>query len=407
MTNVRDQERQVIVVGAGPVGLASALAIRSTGLPATVIEADRKDRIRPGSRAIFVHRESLEVLDRVRPGLGWALAERGVVWRTKRTLWRGREVYERTFPPLPADRLPPFTSLPQVEVERQLIEACYAAGVDVVWDAPVTEVRADTDGVMLTTESGETWRTDYVIGADGAHSTVRRYAGVSMEGPRSETSFVIVDVAEDPKKPVPSDRVFHYEHPAADGRHVLLVPFAGGWRVDLQCHVDDDPEEFSSGDGLRSWLGRVLDDDYAERVSWVSTYRFLQVVADSFTDPERRLLLVGEAAHLFAPFGARGMNSGIADGVVAAQAVRTALETSDQRSARAAVERFASERRQAALHNRRAAGLALAHMQARSPLVRSRRRVAVAFAPYWERAGAWLDAAPYGPRTPATRSTKY
>jgi 3-(3-hydroxy-phenyl)propionate hydroxylase len=407
MTEMRDNGRQVIVVGAGPVGLATALAIRAIGLPATVLEADEKNRIRPGSRAIFVHRESLEHLDQVRPGLGWELAERGVVWRTKRTLWRGREVYRRTFPPLPADRLPPFTSLPQVEVERQLIESCYAAGVDVVWDASVNQVTANPDGVTLTTESGETWKADYVIGADGAGSTVRRFAGVSMEGPRSETSFVIVDVAEDPEKPVPSDRVFHYDHPAAGGRHVLLVPFAGGWRVDLQCHIDDDPEEFSSGDGLRSWLSRVLDDGYAERVSWVSTYRFLQVVADSFIDHERRLLLVGEAAHLFAPFGARGMNSGIADGVAAAEAVRAALEARDQEGARGALEGFARDRRQAALHNRQAAGLALAHMQGKSPLVRARRRLAVALAPYSDRAGAWLDAAPYGPRTSATASTKY
>ena len=120
------------------------------------------------------------------------------------------------------------------------------------------------------------------------------------------------------------ERVFHYEHPAVDRRNVLLVPFAGGWRVDLQCREEDDPDEFSSPAGVRRWLPRVVDPRCADDVRWVSTYRFLQVLADRFTDEHHRVLLVGEAAHLFAPFGARGMNSGIADAASAAEAVATA-----------------------------------------------------------------------------------
>jgi 3-(3-hydroxy-phenyl)propionate hydroxylase len=129
------------------------------------------------------------------------------------------------------------------------------------------------------------------------------------------------------------------------------------------------------------------------------------VIADTFTDRHDRVLLVGEAAHLFAPFGARGMNSGIADAASAAGAVADAL----QADGRAAIARFAAERRTAAEYNRAAAGTALAHMEPRDPRMRLKLHAAALLAPRWQRAGAWLDAAPYGPRSgpPVATGTKY
>src|SRR6266498_2970290 len=351
----------VLVVGAGPVGLAAALALRARGLPATVVEAEPEARPRPGSRAIFVHRESLELLERVRPGLGWELAAEGLVWSTKRTFWGDREVYARTYPPGDPSVLPHSTNLPQVATERLLQDACKAAGVEFLWDAAVTGVAVTPDGVELTTAPGDRLQAPYVIGADGARSAVRREIGVTMEGSRLRNSFVIVDVEECEDDPRPLERRF------------------------------SDPE------GARRWLGQVMPARYPDRVRWVSTYQFLQVVASDLADPQRRVLLVGEAAHLFAPFGARGMNSGFVDASAAAAAIEVALGAADPRSAAAAVDEFASQRRVAAVYNRDAAGAALAHMQARDPLTRTRRRLAAELARVSRRAGAWLDSAPYRP----------
>ncbi len=387
----------VLVVGAGPVGLAAALALRARGLPVTVAEAAPEGRPRPGSRAIFVHRESLEHLERMRPGLGWEIASQGLVWTTKRTFWGARQVYARTYPATDPAVLPHSTNLPQAETERLLQDACKSAGVELVWDAEVTEVASTAAGVELATASGRCFTAQYVVAADGARSPVRRAVGVTMEGSRSQSSFVIVDVDEDPDDPLPLERRFHYRHPAVGRRNVLLVPFAGGWRVDLQCHDSDDPDRFNDPEGVRRWLAQVMPPRYAGRVRWVSTYRFLQVVASDLADPRRRVLLVGEAAHLFAPFGARGMNSGIADAAAAAAAVGAALD--DPAAAGEAVGEFATRRRIAAVYNRDAAGAALAHMQARDPATRVRRRAAAELARVSKRAGAWLDTAPYGPRT--------
>ncbi|MGW3725927.1 FAD-dependent monooxygenase [Streptomyces sp. NPDC000851] len=378
----------VVVVGAGPVGLSAALALRAHGLPVVLLEADPEDRERPGSRALFVHRETLALLDGMRPGLAEEITSYGRTWHTRRTLYRGREVYARTFPPLAGP--PPFTSLRQVDTERFLRTACERAGVEFVWCARVTGVSSTQSEVRLTGEDGRVWTGAYAVAADGARSTIRRELGIALEGTHGEGFHVVVDVADIPGAELPLERVFHYKHPGVGGRSVMRVPFTGGFQVDLQCRDDDRQEVYGTEEAVRGWLPAVVGDGYAERVLWVSTYRFLRKVAASFTDPHHRVLLAGEAAHLFPPFGARGMNSGIADAAAAAAAI--AAGTAD------AVADFAAVRRAAALFNSAAAGAALDHLRPRRRAVRVKQRAAAALAPVLPWCGSWLEHAPYGPR---------
>ncbi|NEA99839.1 FAD-dependent oxidoreductase [Streptomyces sp. SID13726] len=386
----------VVVVGAGPVGLSAALALRARGLPVVLLEADPEDRERPGSRALFVHRETLALLDGMRPGLAGEITSYGRTWQTRRTLYRGREVYSRTHPPRPGP--PPFTSLRQVDTERFLRAACEGAGVEFVWDTRVLDVRTTASGAWLSCGDGREWSCEYIVAADGARSAVRGGLGIAMEGERGEGFHVVVDVADVPGAELPLERVFHYEHPGTGGRSVMRVPFTGGFQVDLQCRDDDQEEDFGTEEAVRRWLPAVVGEGYDERVLWVSTYRFLRKVAASFTDPHRRVLLVGEAAHLFPPFGARGMNSGIADAAAAAEAV-----------AEGTVEAFAGVRRSAALFNSAAAGTALDHLRPRRRIVRVGQRAAAALAPVLPWCGSWLEHAPYGPRhgSPVVAGGKY
>lgn len=377
--------------------MTAALALRSLGLPATIIEAGAPDRVRPGSRAIFIHRASLLLLEQIQSGLGVELNRHGLTWQTKRTLYRGREIFRRTYPPPPTGVIPTATSLPQIVTEQVLYRACVAAGVEFIWDTPVTAASAEPDTITLATSTGEAFAARYVIAADGARSAVRETAGLRLEGPQTTNAFVIVDAAEDPARPLPVERVFHYEHPAVNGRNVLYVPFAGHWRIDLQCHPGDDPESFSGAEGARRWLPQVIRPDYADRITWVSTYIFRQAVANSFADGSRRILLTGEAAHVFAPFGARGLNSGIPDACLAARAIHKALSASSPGEAAAAIEHFARSRRAAALRNRASSNVALRHLTAPTPWRRLARRGAAALAPMISATGKWLDRAPYGP----------
>jgi 3-(3-hydroxy-phenyl)propionate hydroxylase len=388
-----------LVVGAGPVGLCAALALRAHGLPVVLLEADPEGRERPGSRALFVHRETLELLEGMRPGLASTIAAFGQTWHTKRTLYRGREVYARTFPP--PDGTPPFSSLRQVDTERFLLAACEDAGVEFVWDARITGVDTDPTGVRLTDADGRTWEGTHAVAADGARSAVRRELGIPLEGTHGQGFHVVVDVADIPGAELPLERVFHYEHPALGHRSVMRVPFTGGFQLDLQCRDDDTAEEYGTEDAVRRWLPQVVGDGYGDRVLWVSTYRFLRKVAAVFTDPHRRVLLAGEAAHLFPPFGARGMNSGIADAAAAARAIADGTPE--------AVAGFAEVRRAAGLFNSAAAGTALDHLRPRRRIVRVKQRAAAALAPVVPRCGAWLEHAPYGPRhgAPAVAGRKY
>ncbi len=390
-------EKEVIVVGAGPVGLTAALALWALGRRPTVIEAGAQDRVRPGSRAIFIHRATLSVLERIQPGLGMELNRHGLAWQTKRTLYAGREIFSLTYPPFPKDKLPVATSLPQLATERVLHKACMDAGVEFVWNTPAERVHVDGSRVRVHTGTGETFSAPYVIASDGSRSAVRETVGLRLEGPQTTNAFVIVDAAEDPARPLPVERVFHYRHPGIDGRNVLYVPFMSHWRIDLQCHPGDDPESFSGVDGARRWLPRVIRPDYADRITWVSTYIFRQAVANSFTDASRRVLLTGEAAHVFAPFGARGLNSGVPDAFVAAAAVDRALKASSPSEAENSIDHFALSRRTAALRNRAASNTALYHLTAPALTRRLRHRGAALLAPWIPACGRWMDRSPYGP----------
>src|SRR5690606_1168966 len=139
-------------------------------------------RQRPGSRAIFTHGQTLQILDRISPGLGAELSEHGVYWNTQRTFHGGKEVYATTYPDPPAGVYPHFTSLPQVQIEAYLQARAVAAGVTFAWSQEVVDVAAHDDHVTLTTAEGRRWEASYVVGADGSRSVVRKQVGARMEG---------------------------------------------------------------------------------------------------------------------------------------------------------------------------------------------------------------------------------
>ncbi|GAB3062565.1 FAD-dependent oxidoreductase [Virgibacillus ainsalahensis] len=406
-----NQKYDALVVGAGPVGLTAALALQNKGISCAIIEAKEKDAPRPGSRAIFLHSATLKLLEEISEGLGFELGRNGVIWPIKRSFYRGKEIYKRNYgitDNQDPNKLPHFTSLHQHEIEKYIYQACIEAGVEFVWGQPAEDLEIREDGVTLTTASGDKWESTYIIGSDGARSVVREKAGLTFEGPRTNDTFLVIDVEEDEENPMPVERLFHYQHPAMGGRNVMHVPFKGGWRIDLQLLSGDDVEEFSSIDGVKEWLPKVMDPKYAERISWVSSYRFHQVVADSFTDKNHRVLLAGEAAHLFAPFGARGLNSGVPDAIIAVRGIEKALKAENEEQRQAAINESATERRIAARWNRDASTTALHHIQGESKEMNMKKELAASLVSIVPRLGRWLDEGPYGPKFgPPELTTKY
>ncbi|KOS68819.1 monooxygenase [Lysinibacillus contaminans] len=409
MINVK--KRNVIVVGAGPVGLISALALQNKGISCVVIESEEKDYPRAGSRAIYIHGASLKLLEETSKGLGFELAKDGVIWPIKRTLFRGKEVYVRNYGVTntqDSTKLPHFASLHQHKIEKHIYNACSEAGVEFVWGEPAKDIDITDEGVKLTTASGEIWEADYIIGCDGARSVVREQSGIQFEGPRTNDTFIVVDIEEDENDPMPIERIFHYQHPAMGSRNVMFVPFKGGMRVDLQLLAEDKVEDYGTEESVKEWLPKVMNPKYAERVTWVSSYRFHQVVVDSFTDEKRRILLAGEAAHLFAPFGARGLNSGIPDAVIAVRGIEQAINATSEEERCQAIDAAANERRIAALWNRDGSTTALHHLQGDSLEMNMKRELAASLVSIVPTLGRWLDEGPYGPKFgPPELTTKY
>lgn len=396
----RDTPQPVLIAGAGPVGMTTALALHARGVPTTILEAESADRDRSGSRAIYVHGTTLHTLERVHPGLGGRMVEEGLVWPTRHTMWRGKDVFERTYDnPGGRGTFPHFTSVPQERTEEFMHDALDEVGIEIHWDCAVETVDSSPDGVHVVTSDGREWDAPYLVGADGGGSTVRKEIGATFDGDQSENSFIIADVdeVEDEDDRLPMERLFHYDAPEVDGRNVMLVPFTGGWRLDIQCLEGDDPEELCSDEQMREFTRRVMGEQYADNVSWVSSYKFLQVMADSFVDEHRRVLLAGEAAHLLAPFGARGMNSGVADADEAASAIAVAYRARYDAVARDEIELYAARREKAATYNLEAAGQALEYLQGDNPATVLRKEAAASLADYFETAGEYLDDAPYGP----------
>jgi 3-(3-hydroxy-phenyl)propionate hydroxylase len=391
-SGVRDHQR-CVVVGAGPVGLTAALALRRQGVDVLVVEAQAQGRARPGSRAIGFFFPTLKRWEQVLPGLGESIANAGIQLSGYDAYYGHKRIFTTRFKPAPPMRW--GRALPQRKIEEILYAEAVKHGVEFRWECPVTDLTTHRDGVTIELASGQRINTPYVIAADGARSAVRKAIGVTMSGHTDPTPFIIVDVDEHPDGSTPTTPgYFQYRCPELDGRNVMHMPFAGGMRIDLQATPTDDPEHLASPEGLQEWLPKVVDPWYADHIQWVSTYRFHQVVANSYTDPHRRVLLAGEAAHLFAPWGGRGLNSGVFDATDAATAIARALDTTDSTRARALIGRCATDRRNWGLRNCAVSSKGLRIMRAEDWSMRLRREIAARVAPAMLPAGAWLANGP-------------
>ena len=384
----------VVIVGAGPVGLAAAIACRSLKLRTVVVEAESEGRTRPGSRALFLHSEPLALLAECEPGIDKKIVAAGMLWSGRRYYFRGKEFYTRTFAPDP--RKTHGTSLSQAETERILMEAARSHDIRFVWDAIVTGVRVEDDAVAIETDGAGTIRARYAIGCDGARSVTRKSLGIGMSGENLDSRWVIVDVGEIEENPLSPEIRFHYEHPALNGLNVLLLPFKDGWRIDIQCKTQADLERMGSPEGVRAWIPKIMDARYADRIQWISTYRFNKLTAERFTDEKRRVLLAGESAHLFPPFGGRGLNSGFVDAVRSARAIAQALAAPTPAAARAIVDEVAEDRLDAARFNMEAAAIGVRIMAPKSAWQKLKRSAAVAVMPWSKRARYWMSLGPNG-----------
>jgi 3-(3-hydroxy-phenyl)propionate hydroxylase len=301
--------RPVVVVGAGPVGLATAIDLALHDVPVVLI--DDADRIGEGSRGICWSKRTLEILDRL--GVGERLVARGVTWKLGRVFCGDELLFSFDLLPEEGHKMPAFINLQQFYLEKALVDrALELKHLDLRWSNRLAGVDRLNDGVRLTVDTPDgPYRLDaeWLIAADGARSTARRLLGLDFAGVTFEDKFLIADVhmAAD----FPTERRFWFAPTFHSGQSALMHRQPDDvWRIDLQLGPDADAVAEQAPERVRARLDKVLVG-HAYELEWVSVYTFNCRRLDRFVHD--RVIFIGDAAHQVSPFGARGANSGIQD----------------------------------------------------------------------------------------------
>jgi 2-polyprenyl-6-methoxyphenol hydroxylase-like FAD-dependent oxidoreductase len=290
----------VIVVGAGPTGLMLACELAIRGVAVRLLEERRE--LPNITRAFGLHARTLELLD-----------ARGLADEIVR---RGLPVYEVAPAPgavlnlkeIPS-RYPMVLMAPQSLTEHVLTDRSVELGVEIVYDAKVVGLEQDDDGVSVRLADGTTERATYLVGCDGAHSSVRGLLGIGFAGKQYQTHILLADVqlAQPPTGGLSAAT-------SPEGV-VLLVPFGDGWfraiawdRTREQVPLSE-PVALSE---IRDAFLRIGKADFGMgEMRWSS--RFLSERRQAEGYRVGRGFIAGDAAHVHSPLGAQGMNTGIQD----------------------------------------------------------------------------------------------
>jgi 2-polyprenyl-6-methoxyphenol hydroxylase-like FAD-dependent oxidoreductase len=329
----------VLIVGAGPTGLALALMLRQAGASPLVV-----DKLHAGhntSRAAVIHAHTLDVLEPL--GVTGRLMSEGL--RLKKLSVRDRD---RVLTGLNFDDLPTRHScllmVPPDRTEQALRDALADAGGSIEWGCEVraiTQLPADVLVEMQSPNGPRLVLAKYVVGADGMNSIVRKTAGIAFSGTRYEESFVLADV--DMQWGPGRDEVMTFFSPEG---LVVVAPLPGGERFRIVATYESPPDHPDVTD-IQTLLDRRGPTSSGARVSnvvWSARFRVHHRVADRYRNG--RLLIVGDAAHVHSPAGGQGMNTGLVDACVLGRLLADVISGN---AADDALDRYETARRPAAL----------------------------------------------------------
>ncbi|MBU9689142.1 FAD-dependent monooxygenase [Burkholderia multivorans] len=298
----------VLIVGAGPTGLAAAMSLARARVPVRVI--DKLAAPAPYSRAIGIQARTLELLEQhraVEPFL--ALGHRAHAAALHAD---GRVIARLDFDPLQT-RYPYLLLLDQSVTERLLAE--YLAELGVTIERGVTLVECDAGGASLDVtlrDAGgrdERFSPSYLIAADGAHSTVRHLLGIGFAGRAFEQTFLLADFAAIPDWP--EDEIHLFTTP--DGIAGLFPLGSGRYRLVADRppvgDVSPDSPPPSLADCEAVVRARIGASIAPSDLAWSSYFRLHSRMVERLR--HGRVFFAGDAAHIHSPAGAQGMNTGV------------------------------------------------------------------------------------------------
>jgi 3-(3-hydroxy-phenyl)propionate hydroxylase len=304
----------VVVVGAGLAGLTAALELGSRGIRTLLLDEDNTVGASGlSSRGICYAKRSLEIFERF--GVAARIRAKGVTWN-EGEVYRGEQrLYRFNLQPERDQKFPAFVNLQQFYVEQFLVERVQeVAGVDLRWRNKVVAVRQEKDAVALEVETPDgvySLNAQFVIAADGGHSTVRELIGAEDEE-RSfyEDRWCIADVRIDTREePV---RKAYLDGIPTQGGAIWYHQMADGiWRTDWQIGHLPDADAEATPERATERLRKLIRPGVRFELIWVGPWRFKKRLLKRFV--HGRIVFAGDAAHEHSPFGARGGNSAIQD----------------------------------------------------------------------------------------------
>jgi 3-(3-hydroxy-phenyl)propionate hydroxylase len=347
--------RTVVISGAGPVGLATALDLGRRGVPVVVLDDHEGPGL--GSRALCFAKRTLEICDRL--GAVQPMLRKGVQWNVGKVFHDDRMLYEFNLLPEGGHALPAFINLQQPWFEHFLHDAIEdarkkGASIEIRGKNRVDGVTPASDHVVLdimTPDGPYKLAADWLIACDGARSPIRNMLGLGFEGRAFEDNFLIADVKM--KADFPTERWFWFEPHFKSGDSALLHKQPDDiWRIDFQLGWNIDRAKELEPARIRARVDAMLGPNVPYELDWCSIYTFQCRRMEKFR--HGRVLFAGDAAHQVSPFGARGANSGIQDAdnlawklalVLAGTAPESLLDSYDQERVHGADENILNSTR--------------------------------------------------------------
>lgn len=304
----------VTIVGAGPIGMATALLLAKQGIQVILLSAEQQ--LSEGSRALVYTKRSMEILQAA--GAAERIMQRALPWTHGNSIYKGEVAFRMASPTHAHDQFKPLNNLQQNWLEHYLYEEIQQQdNIEVRWGNKVVAQQQTDDQVRCTihTPAGEyTHCTHWLVAADGGRSVIRDSMKLRMHGASYEGRFVIADIRI--KLDYPTERLAFFSPDWNPGNTILMHREPDDiWRFDYQLDADMCPEAALQPENLHKAINdqlSMIGKQHLEwELDWSTVYSARALTLDRYV--HNRIMFVGDAAHLLPIFGVRGANTGFQD----------------------------------------------------------------------------------------------